>query len=124
MIDMVPILDLVEGALPDSVYADQTLGSQWRTAHAYKAAEMIALTGYAPNVDPDRMAALADAEFDRQARRLHFIDADDDGAIDAAPVVQAVGLVGLSVSNSDDIAADYDTNLTRKRYTLNQPDDR
>ena len=124
MIDMVPILDLVEGVLPDSVFADQTLGSQWRTAHAYKAAEMIALTGYAPNLDPDRMATLADAEFDRQARRLHFIDADDDGAIDAAPAAPAVGLVGLAVSNSAAITADYDTDLTRKRYTLNQSDER
>ena len=124
LIDSVPILDLVESALPDGVFADQTLASQWRNAHAYKAAEMIAATGYAPNLDPDRMQALYDAEIDRQSRRLLFIDSDDDGAIDPAPSVVSSGLVSLTISNASEITKDYDTDNTRRRPVLNNPNDR
>lgn len=125
MIDSVDMLDLVESVLPDGVYADQTLGSQWRKAHAYKAGEMIAATGYAPNLDPDRMATLFSQELDRQARRLLFIDSNDDGAIDDAPAaVPAVGLVGLTLSNAADITKDYDTDFTRRRPVLNDRNDR
>ncbi len=83
MIDMVDMIGAVESYLPADSYADQTLGSQFRRAHALMVASHAAEVG-ALNLDPERLRSLADQEMDRQSRRIHWIDLDDDNEVDAA----------------------------------------
>lgn len=118
------IIGDVEAKLPANRYADQTLGEQFRRAHALLVASSLAEIGYAPNVDPERMRAAADAELSRQIQRLHWIDSDDDGLIDSDETgTNPESLVSITRSSNTDTADDY-TNGRRYRPRLDDSDDR
>jgi hypothetical protein len=118
------ILGEVEAKLPNNRYADQTLGEQFRRAHALFVAASLAEIGYAPNVDPERMRAAAEAELSRQVQRLHWIDSDDDGVIDSDETgTNPESLVSITRSSNTDTEQDY-TQGRRYRPRLDDFDDR
>tara|TARA_R100001440_G_scaffold49025_2_gene68859 strand:+ start:351 stop:1352 length:1002 start_codon:yes stop_codon:yes gene_type:complete len=124
LIDMVDILGAVESRLPGANFADQTLAEQWRRAHALLVAAHIAEVGYAPNVDAERMRELADQELDRQARKIHWFDKDDDDAIDADETGVVYGMnTKITVSSAADTVQSF-TDGKRYRPLLDDKNDR
>ena len=124
LIDTIDIIGSVESRLPPANYADQTLPEQWRRAHALLVAAHIAEVGYAANVDAERMRELAEEELDRQARRVHWLDADDDDVVDADEKNFSYGKnTKLVVSSAADTLKTYTDGL-RWRPTLTDKDDR
>ena len=118
------ILGEVEAKLPSNRYADQTLGEQFRRAHALFVAASLAEIGYAPNVDPERMRAAAEAELSRQVQRLHWLDGDDDGLIDSDEIgTNPESLVSITRSSNTETEQDY-TQGRRYRPRLDDMDDR
>ncbi len=125
LIGLIDIMGAVETRLPAGSFADQTLGEQWRRAHALLAAAHIAEIGYAPNVEPERLRDMAEAELDRQSRRVHWFDKDSDSAVDAGEADVSVGHAGtgLTVSSATATEKDYTDGL-RYQPVLNNPNDR
>jgi|21_taG_2_1085346.scaffolds.fasta_scaffold02415_4 hypothetical protein len=124
LIEDIDIIGAVEERLPSNRYADQTLGEQWMRSHALLVAAHIAEVGFAPNVDAERMRALADEELARQARRIHWLDADDDGAIDdGEAAIAGTSLISLTVSSGADTTTNY-TDNKRFQPVLNDQSDR
>lgn len=125
LVDLIDIMGEVESRLPAGSFADQTLGEQWRRAHALLAAAHIAEVGYAPNVEPERLREMADAELDRQTRRVHWFDKDSDNAVDAGEADVSIGHAGtgLTVSSASAALKDYTDGL-RYQPKLNNTNDR
>ena len=125
LIDLIDIMSAVETRLPQDSYADQTLGEQWRRAHALLAAAHIAEVGYAPNVEPERLREMAEAELERQSRRVHWFDSDSDNAVesDEANVNVANASTSLTISSASTTLKDYTDGL-RYRPVLNNKNDR
>ena len=118
------VIGEIEHRLPDSRYADQTLGSQWQRAAALLTAAHIAETGYAPNVSGETLRQLASEEFDRQAARVVWLDANDDGEIGASETgVDSASLIGMTRSSGTLTEQSY-SDGRRHRFTLNDPDSR
>ncbi len=123
MIDMVDIIGTVESYLPAESYADQVLGAQFRRAHALMVASHAAEVG-ALNLDPERLRSLSDQEFDRQARRIHWIDLDDDEVVDAAEkAVINTKAIKLTASSAAATLKSY-TDGARYRPLLTDDSDR
>ena len=125
LIDSIDIMGSVEARLPVGKYADQSLGEQWRRAHALLCGAHLAEVGWAPNVNGEQMRALAEAELDRQSRRVHWFDTDGDGVVDSGEGDITIGNAGtgLTVSSASSTSTDY-TDGTRFKPVLNNRDDR
>ena len=123
-IERYDIIGDIEALLPSNRLADMALGEQFRRAHALLVAASLAEIGYAPNVDPEKMRAAAEAELKRQIARIHWLDVNDDGVIDEGEkLVNPERLVSITRSSNTSTEQDYDDNK-RFRPVLNNPDDR
>ena len=123
MIDAIDIIGIVEAYLPADAYADQALGAQFRRAHALLVASHAAEVG-ALNLDPERLRAMADQELDRQARRIHWIDLNDDEVQDANEKAYAnTRATKLTVSTAATTLKSY-TDGARYRPLLTDKSDR
>jgi len=125
VIDGIDMISLVESYLPASAgWADQTIGEQWKGAHAWTVVAHLARLNLVPGVDAGDAQGMADDEFRRQAARIHWIDLDDDQAVDAAEVnYSADSRVGLTLSSGASTGADY-TSGARYEPLLNDDFDR
>lgn len=120
VIDEFDPINEVEAALPSTAYADQTLGEQWQRFHALLIGWHLSSVGYVPGVDPEKMRQAADDELARVVNRLHWLDVDDDGAVDVGEgAVAGNSLVGLTSTSASDTLAAYND---RKRYKFNLTD--
>jgi hypothetical protein len=123
-IDRYDIIGDIEAALPADRFADMALGEQFRRAHALLVAASLAEIGYAPNVDPERMRAAAEAELKRQIARLHWLDADDDGELDAGEAMaNPDSLVSITKSSNTVTEKSY-SDQKRFRPVLDNANDR
>lgn len=124
LIDSIDIIGAVESRLPSTNFADQLLGEQFRRVHALLVAAHLAELGYITNADAVRMRELADQELDRQARKLHWLDKDDDETVDDAEAGVAYGMnTKLTVSSAATTLKQY-TEGERYRPVLNNKNDR
>ena len=125
LIDSVDIIGAVESRLPSGSFADQSLAEQWKRGHALLCAAHLGELGWVPNLDAERMRELAEAELDRQSRRVHWFDTNKDGSVDAGESDIVIGSAGtgLTVSSAADTAKDYTDGL-RYRPVLDNRDDR
>ncbi len=123
-IESVDPIDSIEAALPSSVFCDQLVGDQFQRYHAYLVAYHAAVVGFAPGVDAEAMRQAADAELAMQINRLHYLDLDGDGVVDAGEESQRQGsLVGLTASSAASTIKTYN-DKTRRRFTLTDERDR
>lgn len=112
------IIAEIEDRLPQSNYADQTLGTQWKRAAALYIAAHAAVVGYVAGVNADALASAAAAEFDRQTARVAWLDSNDDGVVGSSETgVNSVSLVGITRSSGRDTESDY-FNGVRTRYKV------
>tara|TARA_B100001175_G_scaffold311876_1_gene316976 strand:+ start:2564 stop:3403 length:840 start_codon:yes stop_codon:yes gene_type:complete len=123
-IERYDIIGEIEALLPSNRFADMALGEQFRRAHALFVAASLAEIGYAPNVDPEKMRTAADAELRRQLSRIHWLDLDNDAAVDdAEKLLNSERLVAITRSSNSETKKDYD-DQKRFRPVLNNADDR
>ena len=123
LIDSIDIVGAVESRLPAANYADQCLGEQWRRAHALLVAAHLAELGYISNADPIRMRELAEQELDRQARKIHWFDKDDDEVVDADEVGVTYGMnTKLTVSSAATTVTSYTDGLRYRPLLTDQSD--
>lgn len=124
VIDTVDMLTVVEEQLGRDEFADQLLGAQWVRAHALLVAAHLAEVGWAQGLDPESFRVEAYKEIARIKRRIQWLDADDDGVVDAeeSPLPPA-SVVGLTASHAATLLAEYDAG-TRTRPELGSEVDR
>ena len=125
MIEAVDVIGFIEDRLPTDRFADMLLGTAFKTCHSYLTLAHIVDMGFAVGVnDSEVLRAQAADACDRALRRAAWIDVDDDGVIDAGELnIDSTKLTGLTKSSAVDTLAAFDAGK-RKRYTLNDNDDR